>query len=148
MIGIIILLALLTYLSWQDYREQQIYCIIPVIGCIIGLICNYLNDSFYNAVFGLIFGFLVLYVFYFLVLKFKKKEGLGFGDVLVSAMIGAFLGFNDVYFALVFGFSIALVFGFIKKQKKIPLVPFFSLGVLFTQLLGVFYEIKVFDFAL
>lgn len=148
MVELIMLLALLTYLSWQDYREQQIYCIIPIIGCIIGLICNYLNDHFYNAVFGVIFGFLVLYVFYFLVLKFKKKEGLGFGDVLVSAMIGAFLGFNDVYFALVFGFSIALIFGFVKKQKKIPLVPFFSFGVIATQLLGVFYEIKVFDFAL
>lgn len=141
-----ILLFFLIVLSWQDYKEQMIYNAIPITGCIIGLVCNYLANNFNNALAGLCFGFAVLFVIYFSVLKVKKIEGIGFGDVLVSAMIGAFLGFNELYLSLCFGFCLGFLFCFLCKKKKVALIPFFTFGVIITQVLGVFYEINMFNF--
>ncbi len=141
-----ILLFFLFILSWQDYKEKMIYNFIPISGCIIGLICNYFAGNFNNAFIGLCFGFAVLFAIYFAILKIKKIEGIGFGDVLASAMIGAFLGFNELYLCLCFGFCLGFLFCLLFKKKKVALIPFFTFGVIITQILGVFYEIHVFNF--
>lgn len=142
-----VLLFFLCVLSWQDYKEQKVYNMIPIIGCIIGLICNYLVGNFNNAFIGLCFGFVVLYVAYFAILKIKKIEAIGFGDVLASAMTGAFLGLSETYLSLCFGFCLGFLFCSLFKKKKVALIPFFTFGVIITQILGAFYEIHVFDFS-
>lgn len=142
-----VLLFFLCVLSWQDYKERMIYNVIPIIGSIIGLICNYLVGNFNNTFTGLCFGFAVLYVAYFAILKIKKIEAIGFGDVLVSAMTGAFLGLSETYLSLCFGFCLGFLFCFLFKKKKVALIPFFTFGVIITQILGAFYEIHVFDFS-
>lgn len=141
-----VLLFFLCVLSLQDYKERMIYNVIPIIGGIIGLICNYFVGNFNNALFGLCFGFVVLYVVYFAILKIKNFEGIGFGDVLVGGMIGAFLGLNETYLSLCFGFCVGFLFCLISKNKTVALIPFFTFGVIITQILGVFYEIHVFNF--
>ncbi len=142
-----VLLFFLCVLSWQDYKEQMIYDDIPKIGCGVGLVCNHMTNNLNNAFIGLCFGFVVLYVVYFAILKIKKFEGIGFGDVLVGAMIGAFLGLNELYLSLCFGFCFGFLFCLISKNKKVALIPFFTFGVIITQILGVFYEINIFDFS-
>lgn len=141
-----VLLFFLIVLSWQDYREKMIYNAIPITGCVIGLICNYFAGNFNNALIGLCFGFVILFVIYFAILKIKKFEGIGFGDVLVSAMIGTFLGLSETYLSLCFGFCLGFLFCLSFKKKKVALIPFFTFGVIITQILGVFYEIHVFNF--
>lgn len=74
-----VLLFFLCVLSWQDYKEQKIYNVIPITVCIVGLIRNYLVGNFNNALIGLCFGFVVLYVAYFAILKIKNIEAIGFG---------------------------------------------------------------------
>ena len=113
-----VLLFFLCVLSWQDYKERMIYNVIPIIGSIIGLICNYLVGNFNNAFTGLCFGFVVLYVAYFAILKIKKIEAIGFGDVLASAMIGAFLGLSETYLSLCFGFCLGFLFFFFLRKRK------------------------------
>ena len=145
--SLVVLLFFLCVLSWQDYKERMIYNVIPIVGGIIGLICNYLVGNFNNALIGLCFGFVVLYVAYFAILKIKKFEAIGFGDVLVSSMIGAFLGLSETYLSLCFGFCLGFLFCSLFKKKKVALIPFFTFGVIITQILGAFYEIHVFDFS-
>lgn len=142
-----VLLFFLCVLSWQDYKEQMIYDDIPKIGCGVGLVCNHMINNLNNAFIGLCFGFVVLYVVYFAILKIKKFEGIGFGDVLVGGMIGAFLGLNETFLSLFFGFCLGFLFCFLFKKKKVALIPFFTFGVVVTQILGAFYEIHVFDFS-
>ena len=142
-----VLLSFLLILSWQDYKEQMIYNIIPISGCVIGLVCNYAVNNLGDALVGLCFGFAVLLAVYFIVLKIKKIEAIGFGDVLVSSLIGAFLGFDETYLSLSFGFCLGFLFCFLFKKKKVALIPFFTFGVIITQILGAFYEIHVFDFS-
>lgn len=147
MINFAVLLGILIVLSIQDIRERQIYDIIPVLGIVAGIILGFFTDrSPMYAVYGLSFGFFALFIPYIFVKVFRKKEGIGFGDVLVSACIGSLLTFDETYFALIFTFLFAVLYCFIAKKQKIALVPFFTVGVICSKTIGVFYEISFFNF--
>ena len=144
----IILLVILIGLSIQDIKEHKIYDIIPLIGIIIGISLGFFyNDTIISACYTMLFGFFILFIPYILIRYLKKQEGIGFGDVLVSACIGTFLSFNETYFSITIGFLSAFLFCYLTKKNKIALIPFFTFGVVFAKILGVFYEINMFNFA-
>jgi len=83
-----------------------------------------LTQSLVGAVVGA--GFLLLiYGAYFL---FRKKEGLGMGDVTMMLMIGAFLGWKQTLFTLILasftGALVGLCFIFFKKKDLQYSLPF------------------------
>ena len=144
----IILLVILIGLSIQDIKEHKIYDIIPLAGIIIGISLGFFyNDTIISACYTMLFGLFILLIPYLLIRFFKKQEGIGFGDVLVSACIGTFLSFNETYLSITIGFLSAFIFCYLTKKTKIALVPFFTFGVILTKILGVFYEINMFNFA-
>lgn len=137
---VIILLLCLIFLSIQDIREKKIYDIIPILCSIIGLILHYFNGKFLFSFYGMILSFLLLFIPYFIILKWKKIEGIGFGDVLVLASIGACIGFNNAYAVLCIGFLLGSLFCFLFKKRKIALVPFLSLATIITLIGEYYYE--------
>ena len=76
--------------------------------------------SFAEAAFGGIFPALVLWVLGWLFEKLRHKEGLGFGDVKMIAMIGAFLGIRGALFTVCVGSVLGVVIGllWIKLTKQ------------------------------
>jgi len=75
-----------------------------------------------------------------------KKEAMGFGDVKLMAMIGAFLGWKLVFFVLFLSAFLGAVYGTVHLavtgRSKIPYGPFLSLAavisLIFRSEVGVF----------
>jgi leader peptidase (prepilin peptidase)/N-methyltransferase len=72
----------------------------------------------------------------------RKKEGMGFGDVKLLAMIGAFLGWKAVLLTLVLASVVGTVVGYVAlrlsgkgTEDPIPFGPFLALGAV-AYLLG------------
>ncbi len=101
-------------------------------------------DSLVGALVGLGIP-LSIYLYY---VKFRKMEGLGFGDVKLLAYIGAFAGVYGVASALMLGSFLGLVYAlpFLIKNKNlqfvIPFGPFLSLGCF----LGVIFKEEILSF--
>jgi len=76
--------------------------------------------------------------------KLRHKEGLGFGDVKMMAMIGAFLGLRATLLALIVGSTLGSVIGLgyvaIKRKDagsyQLPLGTFLGIGGLAVELCG------------
>ena len=69
-----------------------------------------------------------------------RKESMGGGDVKLMAMIGAFLGWQNVilvyFLAPVLALPIGLYMKFLKKEEYIPYGPFISLGGVIVLFFG------------
>lgn len=76
--------------------------------------------------------------------KLRQKEGLGFGDVKMMVMAGAFLGLRGALFMLMLGSLAGSIIGwtYIKVTKKdassypLPMGTFLALGGLFVAIAG------------
>jgi leader peptidase (prepilin peptidase)/N-methyltransferase len=77
-------------------------------------------SSVAEALFGGLFPALTLWVLGWLFEKIRHKEGLGFGDVKMIAMVGAFLGIRGSLFTVSAGSVLGLVIGtsWIKMTKQ------------------------------
>lgn len=67
-----------------------------------------------------------------------KREAMGFGDVVLMAMVGAFLGWQPSVIAIIFAALLSIVFVLTTRlfawDREIPFGPFLSLGTLVTLL--------------
>lgn len=88
--------------------------------------------SILGSVLPLLFFFLILWCF---------PKSIGGGDIKWMMACGFFLGGKQVIVALVFGVLLAfpLAFYFVlrrENKKELPWIPFLSIGVLLSQILG------------
>jgi len=146
----------LIVISGIDFSHQIIPDIISMPGIIIGIAFQLLNGNVKLGLVGLFFGgglILLIRVFGGWV---YKKEVMGLGDVYLTAMIGAFVGFPFVlvaiFFAALSGSVVGILFIASTKQNRespIPFGPFLSLGgavvILFhNQVVGMFALLGVY----
>lgn len=87
---------LLIALSFIDFDHQILPDGITLPGLWIGLLLNSFGvyTDLYSAVYGAAAGYLVLWAVYHLFRLVTGKEGMGFGDFKLLAMIGAWLGWQ------------------------------------------------------
>jgi leader peptidase (prepilin peptidase) / N-methyltransferase len=102
--------------------------------------------SMLESAIGAIFPALVLWSFGMLYEKVRKREGLGFGDVKMIAMVGAFTGTLGAFFTLMLGSALGSITGlayiwFAKKDAstyELPLGTFLAIVALMLELLRIF----------
>lgn len=130
---------------FTDLFEQIIPDEIVIVGLIAGFSRALLNGSFFDSLFGAAAGFAVFFVIEKLAKIIFKKEGLGFGDVKLAAMLGAFLGTAGFWNTFLLSYflgaivSLSLLFFKIKKMGEyIPFGPFLILGAAATFVFGPF----------
>lgn len=134
---------LFTALDTENFECGIIPDSLIVAGLIFGFATSYMaHKSILFPIYGAGVGFLGLFVPAMLYQLIRKREGMGFGDIKLIAVFGAFLGLKSVFF-LVFG---SALFGAIigiswqiisgKKDLMIPFGPFISTAALIYLFFG------------
>ncbi|GAB3463106.1 prepilin peptidase [Massilia terrae] len=99
-----VLIALLLAAAVSDYRSFRIPNWLTVGGLVFGTVYNILEPPVHGAGWmfpasGIATGFGLMFPFYLM-------RAVGAGDVKLLAMAGAFLGWNDTLYALLFSFVV------------------------------------------
>jgi leader peptidase (prepilin peptidase)/N-methyltransferase len=138
--------ASLTLVSFIDLSHRIIPDVISLPGILIGLVISlfYPQMSFKNALIGVALGGGSLYVVASLYQLVTKREGMGFGDVKLLAMIGAFIGWKGVLFTILCSSFIGSVIGVVlmlmssetDSKYAVPFGPFLSLGAIIYVMWG------------
>jgi len=141
----IILSSALIIIAFIDLQEQIIPDIISLPGIVVGLILSFIVPyiSFINSALGALVGGGIILIIAWVGSIIFKKEAMGGGDVKLTAMIGAFLGWRYTIISLFLGFFIGALVGIIlilskikSKEDMVPFGPFIVLGSIITLLWG------------
>jgi len=140
--------AVLVVITFIDLDHRLIPDAISLPGILIGFLLSFLavTPGVWNSLLGIVIGggslYLVAVVYEFV----TKREGMGGGDVKLLAMIGAWLGWKAVLFALFFSsLTGSLVGGALMVARKedgklaIPFGPFLT----FSAMAYVFFGEKL-----
>jgi leader peptidase (prepilin peptidase)/N-methyltransferase len=127
-----------------DMQHQILPNEITLPGIAVGLAASlFLEPGWRDALIGALAGGGLLWLLAWSYERLRHREGLGFGDVKMLAMIGAFLGWQLMLLTLVIGsFTGTLVAlllmaaGRADWQSKLPLGTFLALGALPVSVVG------------
>ena len=147
LIELLILFLVISSLYAQfilDLKHFSLSIYLSVKILILGLIINY--SGFFvdiqSAVFGFIAGYLSLFLINKVFYYFRKKEGIGGGDFILLASIGALLGYQMLSFVVLLGSLISLFIYLLKRSNYDDRVPFGS-GLALSALLIILIKISV-----
>ena len=144
----------LMVVSLIDLRFFIIPDIITLPGTAIGLVSSPFRAdiAIVDSLLGATVGFIIPLLIYTYYVKFRKMEGLGFGDVKLLAFVGSVSGIYGVMSAIFIGSLAGLLYALpsvIKNrsvQFVIPFGPFLSLGcflgILFEEPIRSFFSIS------
>ena len=132
-------------LIFIDFDHQILPDTITLSGIVMGLALAWPRETiaFVEALKGAALGASVLFLVseaYFLL---KKVEGMGFGDVKMMGMVGAFVGWKGVLLTLFLGSLVGSIVGIIVIQRsggdmktKLPFGTFLGMGAIVTMYAG------------
>ncbi len=113
------------------------------LGMLISITAIFTNSS--AAILGAVFGYLLLWGIYWLFWLFTKKEGMGYGDFKLLAMLGAWLGWTQLPFIILASSVLGTIIGVgiissAKKKRniKIPFGPFLAIAGWISLLYGTY----------
>jgi leader peptidase (prepilin peptidase)/N-methyltransferase len=125
----------LIIISGIDLSHQVIPDIISIPGMLLGVVFNAITGDLKASIIGLIFGGGLILLIRVLGGKAYKKEVMGMGDVFLTAMIGAFVGFPAIIIAIFIAALTGAIFGLAflvstrrNRESPIPFGPFLSIG--------------------
>lgn len=133
-------MSLLIVISFIDLEFQIIPDVASLGGLAVAMLLSFFrrpNLFFTEALYGILLGGGILWAISLTYEFLLKREGIGFGDVKLLAMIGSFLGPYGAAFSLFIGSLFGSIAGIAiilatKKNLKyaIPFGPFLSLGAM------------------
>ena len=140
----LLLTALLIVLFWTDFETRRLPNAFTIPGLFVGLLVSvFLPPGFVASVLGAALGGGVLLLLRWVWLRATGVDGMGLGDVKMLAMIGAFLGWQQVIVVL-FISSVAgaiagiglVVVGGRSMQASLPFGTFLAVSALLASLVG------------
>lgn len=121
--------------AFIDFSFQVIPDIISVPGIILGMVYQIIKGDFLIGLVGMLFGGGLILLIRVVGGKVYKKEVMGLGDVYLTAMIGAFVGFPYIIPAIFVAALVGAILGIIfiisthqSRESPIPFGPFLGLG--------------------
>ena len=133
----IVLTWALISLSWIDYDTQYLPDQITLPFLWLGLILN-INNTFTDinsAIIGAVAGYLSLWTVYHSFKLITKKEGMGYGDFKLLAMLGAWMGWQFLPVIIILSSLVGSIIGIAlilfkkhQREKPIPFGPYLAIA--------------------
>jgi leader peptidase (prepilin peptidase) / N-methyltransferase len=140
---IMLFTCLLTVVFFSDYETEIIPDELVLIGIPAGLLWHFLNGALVPAVLSCALGYSLLFLVSKIGKLIYKKDALGYGDVKLAAMLGAWLPADRLLLALFLGYLIGALWALLLlalKMKKmgdyIPFGPALCAGALIALFFG------------
>ena len=141
-----LLAGILFAISWVDFHTFQIPLIFIIVGSIIvlyGVLVGVINYK--TATYGVIVGSVIPLALIWLIFLITKRQGMGYGDIQLGIVLGAWLGpmrmaltlFGASLLSLLAWLGVSLFKGF-DKDRAIPLGPLLSVAGIGSYI-GSFY---------
>lgn len=125
-------------LSLIDFKHRILPDVITLPGILIGILLSSFNPNigWFQSLIGASVGFSGLYLLSKFYELWRKRTGMGFGDVKYLATIGSVVGcigvFYSLFIASIIGSIVGLIYGIYSKKGltvAIPFGPFLSIAV-------------------
>ncbi len=104
---------------------------------------NVIWTQYIDSIFGILVGGGFLWLVAELYFRVKKVEGLGFGDIKMMAMVGAFLGWANTWLTILLGSLLGALIGSIYmvvfrkgRRYQLPFGSFLAVGAIASTLWG------------
>ena len=123
-------------ISFVDFHTMQIPLIFVILGAISVLIAIFKKSIYLSsAAYGIFVGAIIPLMIMGLMWLITKRQGMGFGDIQMGFVLGAWLGpmrmaitlFFASVLSLIVWIAVSLVHGF-DKNRAIPMGPFLSVA--------------------
>ena len=133
----LILTSLLIPLAFIDLDTWLLPDSITLPGIVLGLICNLFHEfvPLRDAVIGAVSGYGVLWLIYQIHHRLTGKQGMGYGDFKLLAMLGAWLGWQSLPIIMLLSslsgiviFLVLKIFISFDHRKPIPFGPFLAIA--------------------
>ncbi len=134
-IAAMVLSYALLALAFIDYDHQLLPDDVTYPGIWLGLSCNLFSmfTSLSSAVIGAVAGYLVLWLVYHGFRLVTGKEGMGYGDFKLLALLGAWLGWQALPAIIILAAGVASVLGIgmilskkLSRDTPVPFGPFLA----------------------
>ena len=145
-VPLIVFAFILLVISFIDADTQEIPDGLVIIGAVAGVVwvaCG--GIVWWNALLGVVAGAAPLLIIDRICLAVLKKDGFGYGDVKLMAMVGLFLGWKLILMAFLFAFISGAAFavylmatGKAKRGAYMAFGPFLCIGTLLSFWFGEF----------
>ena len=140
---IVVLLVGISIIDYHTFQIPLIFVIIGIIGTIFGVVFDVIYFS--AALLGVFIGAVIPMMIVALLWSITKRQGMGFGDIQLGIVLGAWLGpmrmaitlFFAAFMSLLVWMGVSLVKGF-DKDRALPFGPFLSIAGIGTYI-GSFY---------
>jgi leader peptidase (prepilin peptidase) / N-methyltransferase len=135
--GTVLGLALSLVVPVQDITAHAIFWLLSIDA-------NKRMLSFGESLFGALLPSFFLWLGGYLYEKVRKREGMGFGDIKMMLMIGAFLGMKGALLTLIIGSVVGSVVGYLYirithkevSTYELPFGTFLAMGAVVVTLIG------------
>ena len=133
----LLLTSLLIVLAIIDLNTWLLPDSITLPGIALGLVCNFFNhfSSLKDAILGAIAGYLILWTIYQIHHRLTGREGMGYGDFKLLAMLGAWLGWYSLPIIMLISsltgliiFIVLKVFYKFDHTQPLPFGPFLAIA--------------------
>ncbi len=147
----LVFISLLIPISFIDLKTTLIPDSIAIPGIILGLILSIFRGLALISFIGAAVGAILIIIIIIAGKKIYKQDVMGYGDIRLAAMIGAFVGWGGLLLAIMISSLIGAAYGLIQIKKgklsmksEIPYGPFLAIGGIISFLYGEWIIINFF----
>ncbi len=135
----------LIVVTFIDLHHRIIPDTISIGGIILGFLLSFglLGINYIESLLGILLGGGLLLLLAYIYFKATKREGMGGGDIKLAAMMGAFLGYKNIFVVLMVSSILGSLWGLslvlLRKQnlkEAIPYGPFLAAAGIITLFYG------------